>query len=93
MGKKFISVKTRNSIHRLHESDIKKIFYFKTKRVPNIPSYGFDNNLKLDESTPSIFLEEKVWKIYFSLNLIDSIYLMLILPFFDFILEELEVFM
>ncbi len=51
MGKKFISVKTRNNIHRLHDFDIKRIFYYKTKRIPKIPSYGFEDNLKLDEST------------------------------------------
>ncbi len=39
MSKKFISVQSRRIIHRLYETDIKKIFYFKIKTFPKIPYY------------------------------------------------------
>jgi len=52
MGKKFISVKSRLSVHRLHEKDIKKIFYAKTKNMPKVPAFYDDEDLKMDENTP-----------------------------------------
>lgn len=39
MGKKFISVLCRKTINRLHEKDIKKIYYAKIKNLPAIPVF------------------------------------------------------
>lgn len=48
MGKKFITVQSRKSNLRLFDTDIKKIFYCKMKKIPIIPQYDYDNIEKLD---------------------------------------------
>lgn len=48
MPKKIISVQSRKQCHRLFEKDIHKIFYVKTKGLPQIPCYYNKTTQKFD---------------------------------------------